>query len=218
MKGMRTVYNEATCESLISKSRFIAYVKPVESESEAVVYIEQIKKRHWDAAHHVPVYVIGEQFSVQRYSDDGEPSGTAGVPILDLIKKEGLTNIVCVVVRYFGGIKLGTGGLVRAYTQSAKQAIESALIVEKRPFLTMRCTYDYTLHGKVQNALINDESVIIKSSEFFEQVSTEVYINPESMDQFSTHIIEVTAAQINLQKGDEVYITIREGMVMKGES
>lgn len=217
MKVMRTLYKEATCELHISKSRFIAYAKPVETESEATAYIEHLKKKHWDAAHHVPVYVLGEQFSIQRYSDDGEPSGTAGVPILELMKKEGLTQLVCVVVRYFGGVKLGTGGLVRAYTQSAKQAIEAACIVERKPFMQIKCTYDYALHGKIQNVLTAYEGVIIKESEFLERVCTSVYVAPDRIEDFCNALIEVTSAQVDLQNGDEVYLTIHDGMVMKGE-
>ena len=213
---MRTLYKEAICELQINKSRFIAYAKPIETEAEALMYIEQIKKKHWDAAHHVPVYVLGEQLSIQRYSDDGEPSGTAGVPILDLMKKEGLTNLICVVTRYFGGVKLGTGGLVRAYTQSAKQAIEASCIVERIPFMIVSCTYDYALHGKIQNTLTSYEGVIVKASEFLEHVCTSVYVNIEEVDPFCKTLIEVTSAQVDLERGDVVYLTILDGMVMKG--
>lgn len=214
---MRTIYKEATVELHISKSRFIAYAKPVETEIEATTFIEHIKKKHWDATHNVPVYVLGEHFNIQRYSDDGEPSGTAGVPVLDLIKKEGLTNLICVVTRYFGGVKLGTGGLVRAYTQSAKQAIEAACIVERMNYVIVNCTYAYALHGKVQNILSTYEGVIIKESAFFEQVCTSVYVRPESIESFTNALVEVTSAQIDLQSGDEVYLTILDGMVLKGE-
>lgn len=179
--------------------------------------LSKLKKNHWDAAHNVPVYVLGEQFSIQRYSDDGEPSGTAGVPILDLMKKEGLTNLVCVVTRYFGGVKLGTGGLVRAYTQSAKQAIEAACIVDRVSFMIVRCTYDYALHGKIQNTLTSYVGVIVKASEFSEHVCTSVYVDIEGVEHFCNTLIEITSAQVDLQRGDIVYLTILDGMVMRGD-
>ena len=122
----RTLRREASKEIVIKKSRFIGYGKPVESEAEAAAFIEAIKKKHWDATHNCSAYVIGERDEIQKQSDDGEPSGTAGKPILEVIKAQGLKNTVIVVTRYFGGIMLGAGGLIRAYTDGAVAAIEAA--------------------------------------------------------------------------------------------
>src|SRR5699024_4890875 len=118
-------------EIIINKSRFIGYASPVESEKSAQEFIDTIKQKHKDATHNVFAYIIGQNKNIQRYSDDGEPSGTAGIPILEMMKKEDLTDTVIVVTRYFGGIKLGAGGLVRAYIKGAKCGLESANIVEK---------------------------------------------------------------------------------------
>ena len=130
MKLYKTVAKEATAEQIIEKSRFITYVKPVSTKEEADEFIAAIKKKHKDATHNVPAMVLGEKFQVQWASDDGEPQGTSGAPIVQMLVQEGITNVVIVVTRYFGGIKLGTGGLVRAYTGSAKLGLEAAGIYE----------------------------------------------------------------------------------------
>ncbi|MEL7655426.1 MAG: YigZ family protein, partial [Bacillota bacterium] len=124
----KTVMKEAEIEQIIDKSRFIGYIKPVESREEAEAFITQIRSKHKAATHNVPAFVIGEQFQQQWASDDGEPQGTSGAPIVQMLVKEGITNIVLVITRYFGGIKLGTGGLVRAYTGTAKLALEEGQI------------------------------------------------------------------------------------------
>ncbi|GKT37685.1 Impact family like protein, partial [Aduncisulcus paluster] len=149
----KTIFDYGEAEDIINKSRFIGYAKPVETEEEAVAFVEEIKKKHKDATHNVPVYLVGEKFEIQRYSDDGEPSGTAGVPVLSMLKNEGITNLALVITRYFGGIKLGTGGLVRAYTHAAKIAVEAARVVEKKVYRELHVVLDYTLHGKFQNFL-----------------------------------------------------------------
>ena len=127
----KTLAKAGSDEIIIEKSRFIGYCAPVSSEEEALEFIEKIKKKHYDATHNVFAYVVGLDNNIQRYNDDGEPSGTAGVPILEVIKKEDLRNVVIVVTRYFGGIKLGTGGLIRAYTKGAKIALDAGIIIKK---------------------------------------------------------------------------------------
>ena len=126
MKLYSTVAKEASAEQTIEKSRFITYVRPVSTREEADAFIAEIKKKHKDATHNVPAMVIGEGFQIQWASDDGEPQGTSGAPIVQMLVQEGITNVAVVVTRYFGGIKLGTGGLVRAYTSSAKLGLEAA--------------------------------------------------------------------------------------------
>ena len=128
----KTLAKAGSDEIIIEKSRFIGYCAPVSSEEEALEFIEKIKKKHYDATHNVFAYVVGLDNNIQRYNDDGEPSGTAGVPILEVIKKEDLRNVVIVVTRYFGGIKLGTGGLIRAYTKGAKIALDAGIIIKKK--------------------------------------------------------------------------------------
>ena len=151
MKLYSTVYEEGSAEQIIEKSRFIAYVKPVSDREEAEAFIAAIRKKHKDATHNVPAMVIGDKFQIQWASDDGEPQGTSGAPMVQMLVKEGVTNVVVVVTRYFGGIKLGTGGLVRAYTSSAKLGLAAAGLcdVEERRVLTY--AVDYTYLTKIQN-------------------------------------------------------------------
>ncbi len=184
MGSYKTIFEYGEAEDVINKSKFIGYAMPVETEEEAVAFVEKIKKKHKDATHNVPVYLVGEKFEVQRYSDDGEPSGTAGVPVLSMLKNEGITNIAVVVTRYFGGIKLGTGGLVRAYTHAAKIAVEAARVVEKRVYKEVHVHLDYTLHGKFQNFLMNNEAYLIKDTLYTDSVNTIVYIEPDEIHNF----------------------------------
>ncbi len=147
----KTVVKEAFAEQIIEKSRFIAYVKPVESKEEADEFIAGIRAEHKSATHNVPAFVIGDQFQLQWASDDGEPQGTSGAPMVQMLVKEGITNVAIVVTRYFGGIKLGTGGLVRAYTSSAKLGLEAAGICEMKEMAVMNYQVDYSYLSKIQN-------------------------------------------------------------------
>lgn len=147
----KTVAKQAEAEQIIEKSRFIAYVKPVETKEEADEFIASIKTMHKSATHNVPAFVIGDQFQLQWASDDGEPQGTSGAPMVQMLVKEGITNVVIVVTRYFGGIKLGTGGLVRAYTSSAKLGLEAAGICEVKEMSVLKYKVDYSFLSKIQN-------------------------------------------------------------------
>lgn len=147
----KTVAKEAQAEQIIEKSKFIAYVKPVESKEEADAFIASIRAQHKTATHNVPAFVIGDQFQLQWASDDGEPQGTSGAPMVQMLVKEGITNVCIVVTRYFGGIKLGTGGLVRAYTSSAKLGLESAGICKMKEMSVMQFKVDYSFLSRIQN-------------------------------------------------------------------
>lgn len=147
----KTVAKQAEAEQIIEKSRFIAYVKPVETKEEADEFIASIKAQHKSATHNVPAFVIGDQFQLQWASDDGEPQGTSGAPMVQMLVKEGITNVVIVVTRYFGGIKLGTGGLVRAYTSSAKLGLEAAGVCEVKEMAVLQYRVDYSFLSKIQN-------------------------------------------------------------------
>ena len=147
----KTAAKEAHAEQIIDKSRFIAYVKPVETKEEADAFIDSIRTMHKAATHNVPAFVIGDQFQLQWASDDGEPQGTSGAPMVQMLVKEGITNVCIVVTRYFGGIKLGTGGLVRAYTSSAKLGLEAAGICEVKEMAVMQFKVDYSYLSKIQN-------------------------------------------------------------------
>lgn len=210
MGNYKTVYQSAQVEIIIEKSRFIGYVLPIQKEEDAINFIATIKKKHWDATHNVPVYVLGDQFSVQRYSDDGEPSGTAGVPILEMLKKEEITNVCVVVTRYFGGVKLGTGGLVRAYTQAAKDALEMAILVEKKLFFCYRIKVSYTSHGKLQNYFQNDDTVITGQTLFTDLVDMQVYFEPEHEKHILEQITEMTSGHVETHKEEDVFLTLKD--------
>jgi len=211
----KTIFEYGQAEDVINKSRFIGYAKPVESEEEAVAFVDEIKKKHKDASHNVPVYLIGEKFEVQRYSDDGEPSGTAGVPVLSMLKNEGITNLAVVVTRYFGGVKLGTGGLVRAYTHAAKIAVDAAKVVEKKVYLELHVHLNYTLHGKFQNFLMNNEAYLLKDTVYLDNVNTIVYIEPELIEGFKATVVDMTGDKVKFEDHDEIYLTILDGKAVE---
>ena len=151
MELYRTVRKQAEAVQVIEKSRFIAHVCPVESREEADVFLAETREKYKDATHNVPAMVIGDKSQIQWASDDGEPQGTSGAPMVQMMVKEGLTNLIVVVTRYFGGIKLGTGGLVRAYTSSAKLGLEAAGICSVRELAELTVKIDYPHLAKIQN-------------------------------------------------------------------
>lgn len=151
MELYKTVRKQAEAVQVIEKSRFIAHVCPVESREEADVFLAEIREKYKDATHNVPAMVIGDKSQIQWASDDGEPQGTSGAPMVQMMVKEGLTNLIVVVTRYFGGIKLGTGGLVRAYTSSAKLGLEAAGICSVRELAELTVRIDYPHLAKIQN-------------------------------------------------------------------
>ena len=163
-ESYKTVKHMATDEIVEKRSRFIADVKPVETEEEAVAFLEEIKKKYWDARHHVYAYIL-EENNIQRYSDDGEPAGTAGVPVLDMIKKEGLTNLIVVVTRYFGGIKLGAGGLVRAYSKSVLETLSIAEIVDMELYEIFSFTFEYQ-HIKTIDSEIRAKNLAVVEKQY----------------------------------------------------
>jgi uncharacterized YigZ family protein len=152
--GYCTVFKQATAEIKVRKSRFIASVKPVINEEEAIAFIDEIKKVYWNARHNVYAYSIGINAVLQRYTDDGEPQGTAGIPVLEVIRRTDVTDVAIIVTRYFGGVLLGASGLVRAYGKAAISGIESAKIVRRLLCVSMDIRVHYTFSGKLSNALL----------------------------------------------------------------
>ena len=189
-----TVGKRAISEFVEKKSKFIGYVKPVSTEGDALSFINEIKSRHWDARHNVFAYVVREN-NIARYSDDGEPHGTAGVPILDIIKRNNLQNVVVVVTRYFGGILLGTGGLVRAYSQAASSAIDLARVVE------MVCCYDcglqcdYNQYGKAAN-IISECGGVVDKTDFSGEVSVGFHVRKKDFSALSKKILEMSSGAL----------------------
>lgn len=207
LKTYRTVEQFGQDEIIIEKSTFIGYAKPVASEEEALAFIQEIKKKHRDATHNVPAYVLGEHNDIQRCNDDGEPSGTAGVPVLEVLKKEDVRDVAVVVTRYFGGIKLGTGGLVRAYTKGAKIALEAAKIITKVLYQVVIVSVDYTMLGTLQNQL-RLKQYDTKDIVYDEMVHLHVWVEEEDVQNFKELIIEWTNARAIIEDGEISYKVI----------
>ncbi|WP_353097803.1 YigZ family protein [Tissierella praeacuta] len=209
-KIYRTIYNYGEDEIIINKSRFIGYAMPIETEEEALEFIDKIKVKHRDATHNVHAYVVGKDNNIQRFSDDGEPSGTAGIPMLEVIKKENLRNVVVVVTRYFGGIKLGTGGLIRAYTKGAKIGLDAGIMVDMVQHTKIKVRIDYTLYGKIENYLMN-EGYIVDDSVFDDAVNIFVYVEDANIENFHNIITDLTNGNAMLEELDEEYIPMKDG-------
>ena len=169
MKEYKTVEFESKDEFVEKKSRFIGYVKPVKTQEEATNFINSIKSKHWDATHNVSAFVLREN-NIQRSSDDGEPSGTAGVPTLDVLLKENLVDVCVVVTRYFGGTLLGAGGLIRAYSHSSKIAVEAGHIITMAPCKVLSVSVDYSFYDRL-NILLSEFNSNIENSEFTDNVT-----------------------------------------------
>jgi uncharacterized YigZ family protein len=200
-----TVKGYGEQEINIQKSRFIAYVDRVTTEEEAQNFIANIKKKHWDATHNCSAYLIGEHDQIQKANDDGEPSGTAGVPMLEVLKKKGLKDTVVVVTRYFGGIKLGAGGLIRAYSKATSEGLKAAGIVERRLMRVMHVKIDYTWLGKVENEL-RSSIYDIKDIHYLENVEIEVYVEEGQTQKFVEWITEITNGKAHIYKGEVMYL------------
>lgn len=189
-----TLEREASAEFIERKSVFIGYARPVKSEAEAVEFIATIRKKHSDATHNVYAYVISGG-STARFSDDGEPSGTAGMPVLDVIKKSGVTDCCVVVTRYFGGILLGAGGLVRAYATGAKIALEAAHIVTYEAYTEFLIKCDYSSYQKI-NFELSKYNILTDSSDFGSDVVLRLGIKSTLFEEFSSKLAEMFAGRI----------------------
>lgn len=200
-----TVKQTGTHEITIQKSRFIAHMTRAETENEAVEFIQSIKKQHWDANHNCSAYLIGEHDQIQKANDDGEPSGTAGVPILEVLKKRKLKDTVVVVTRYFGGIKPGAGGLIRAYGKATSEGLEAVGIVERSLNQIIHTKFDYTWLGKIEKEL-RGANYKIKQIHYLDTVEVETYVSKNQVQAFMDWMIELTNGQCTMEKGEIVYL------------
>ncbi|WP_454190014.1 YigZ family protein [Paenibacillus sp. Marseille-Q7038] len=200
----KTVRAAGNKEIVIKKSRFIGHVMPVQNEEEAIQFIEDIKKKHWNATHNCSAYMIGERDEIQKQSDDGEPSGTAGKPILEVIKNQGLKNVAIVVTRYFGGIMLGAGGLIRAYTDGAVAAIEAGEAITKVLHREIFVELDYTWLGKVENELRNRQ-VRMGETTFTDKVKLTCLPVDREAERFMEFMTDLTQGQSVITEGQQLY-------------
>ena len=212
-KSYKTINEQGQAEVIEKKSRFIANVLPVSSEQEAIDFINKIKKQYYDARHNCFAYVIGGNIPIMRFSDDGEPSGTAGKPILDVLLGEQLENIVVVVTRYFGGTLLGTGGLVRAYGKCAKEGILAGKIVEMDSYTKLFINVDYTLIGKIQYEITNNEHILV-DTEYTDLVKFIVYVKNELVEDFIKNIINITNNNVEIEKENKYFLKVIDGQVV----
>lgn len=206
-------FGETTFEE--KKSRFIAHVKPIKTEEEAIAFIDELKTKYWDATHNVYAYDIHNETVTQRFSDDGEPQGTAGLPIIELIKKMGLANIVVVVTRYFGGTMLGASGLIRAYGKSASMGVEAAIIVKQVLCSKISVIVDYSTGGKVQNFALN-RGHNISNTNYAQDVEFEFILPCHEEESFIETIIDLTNNNALIETKDKEFVIFDlEGKLIK---
>ncbi|MBB2181995.1 YigZ family protein [Lachnospiraceae bacterium MD1] len=209
-EAFHTIFEGGVGEFEMKKSRFIATVRPVETEEAAIDVIETLKKKYWDASHNCSAYIIGTENPIMRCSDDGEPSKTAGRPMLDVLLAHELTNLVVVVTRYFGGTLLGTGGLVKAYQSATLEGLKNSIVIKKELGVQLQVVTDYTLIGKIQY-LIGTEKITQLSSEFTDIVTLTLLIPPSRLSEISKKIAELTNGSAILNEIDEVYFSLING-------
>jgi len=203
-EAYKTVYNGGVGEFTMKKSKFIASVSPVASEADAIKYIEGIKKKYWDASHNCSAYIIGNENPLMRCLDDGEPSKTAGRPMLDVLIAHELTDLVVVVTRYFGGTLLGTGGLVKAYQSATIEGLKQSIIITKELGTLLLITTDYNQIGKIQY-LIGQELLPILSSEYTDFVKLRLLVPPSRIQVFIKKITELTSGSAIIEEMEQVY-------------
>ncbi|MBK0347960.1 YigZ family protein [Aerococcaceae bacterium zg-ZJ1578] len=208
-QNYRSIAEKFIDEIEIKKSRFITYLMPIESEEQAQLYIAQIKKEHYKANHHCSAYILNEDASIQRMSDDGEPSGTAGVPMLEVLKKQELTNILAVVVRYFGGTKLGAGGLVRAYSGAVSEALVKAELIQNITQSIIELTLNYAQVDTFQYHLSKQEiEATVLDTQYTDKVSYQLAIDLLKVESVNHYLISIFNGQFDWQEIGEQRVNI----------
>lgn len=206
----KILYRGGEGEIVEKKSRFIATTRPVKSEEEAVAFVEEMKKKYWDARHNCYAWVIGERGQLSRCSDDGEPAQTAGRPMLDVLLGEGIRDACVVVTRYFGGTLLGTGGLVRAYSGAVQEGLRHSVVVEKRPGRRLRILTDYNGIGKIQY-VAGQLGITVLDTEYTDQVAITLLAPQHEAGQLTAQVTERTAGKAQIEDEGEVFYGIVEG-------
>lgn len=209
----KSIFKKGIDEFEIKKSVFIGYSAPVETEDEALEFIKEIKTKHYDATHNCSAYIIGEDMMIQRFDDDGEPSGTAGIPMLEVLKRENLTNVVVVATRYFGGTLLGGGGLIRAYSKTSKIAVDAGIIADMKEYVHLKLDYDYVFHGKIVNFLETKGFNTI-DIEYLDRVIAVVLVSLEDKEKVESDLINITSDEIKIDLVKEVIMPERDGELL----
>lgn len=212
-KAYKILYKEGTGEIIEKKSRFIASFRPVKTEEEAQAFIEEIRKKYWDASHNCYAWILGEKGEGKRCSDDGEPSQTAGKPMLDVLEGEEVVNLCVVVTRYFGGTLLGTGGLVRAYSGAVKEGLKACTVLTLAPAKKLIIDTDYNGVGKIQY-LLGQSNITTLNSEYTDHVTLTVLVPDEEVLKLQADITEATGGKANLEVTDSVYFGMHEKEVL----
>ena len=203
-----TIKSDGQFEIVIKKSRFICTLKRIESEDEAKEIIQSIKKEHWKATHNCVAYVLGDTQQIQRSTDDGEPSGTAGIPMLEVLKVKELRNVLAVVTRYFGGTELGAGGLIRAYSSAVAETIQHVGLVKGVLQQEVIVTIDYPLHGKVTHFLEMNPDYHLKETDFTDKVTLTVMANEDAASSLEQQLIDLLSNQCLIELGETDYVEI----------
>ena len=212
MEQYKTVLEGGTGEIIEKKSRFIATVRPVRNEEEALAFLEEMRKQYWDARHNCYAYSVGRNREYTRCSDDGEPSGTAGRPMLDVILGEDIYNVAVVVTRYFGGVLLGTGGLVRAYSKAVQEGLSESLLIEKKKGISLKITTDYTGIGKIQY-IAGEQKLPILDSEYTDRVILHLLVPSDQIASVEKAITEGTNGRAKMKKEKDLYYAVIDGEV-----
>lgn len=214
MKSYSTVLLSASDEIIIEKSRFIGHSFHVEDVDQAEAIIKDTKKKYYDATHDCFAYILNEDMSIVKANDDGEPSSTAGVPMLEIMKKSNITNTLIIATRYFGGIKLGASGLIRAYAKTAKIALEANRIVSKKVFTKIVLEIDYSLIGKIQKFL-ETKQIIYDTPNFTDKVEVAIYETDEKIKELQKELLDLTNANCKLDIGNKLYLDFVDGKYWK---
>ena len=217
LERYKTVYQGRSGEIIEKKSRFIATVRLVENEEEALSFIEEMKKKYWNATHNCFAYVIGEHRETVRCSDDGEPSGTAGKPMLDVLLGEEMYNTAVVVTRYFGGTLLGTGGLVRAYSKAVQEGLAQSSIIVKQYGAILKIETDYNGLGKIQY-LIGERKIPVLDSEYTDKVQIRIILPEKETDRFVRELTEATNGRVKTEIIEKLYYALLDGQVLMGNA
>lgn len=200
----KTIKGTEVSEFEVDKSVFITTAKHVESEEEALTFIDEIREKYKDATHNCTAYIINEKPEIKRYNDDGEPQGSAGLPMLSVLEKEEVTNVAVVVTRYFGGKLLGKGGLIRAYTKGVADTVGPNALY-KRDYLRVELILSYNILGQIENYL-NEEKYLVINKSYTDEVSFEIYVRNDKFDKFYEDLINMTSANIKINKKEELML------------